>query len=175
MAYMRDNTGQRLDEIEVADVTTVTALVPGEVADAVDGHVPGSSLAFAQYGSATSTTDTANGLAISGLLVNVVGAGRPVEITWRFPGVYHSVAGVATVLAMAYQKAGVYQGYLPHIVNASSPWTDKQVGPLSLSHQMVLDDGVTYSFYPMFKPAAAGTSTIPSNGVVIQTMSVVSR
>lgn len=153
----------------------IDSIVEGIILDGLDSHTPGSTLGFTEYGSAFTTSDTANGAAVVGLVTTVEGAGRPAEISLFIPEIFHSVAGTKTIVALAYQKNGVYQGYLPVICGSTSPYTDQGTGPVNVKHQMVLTDGDDFTFYPLIKPAAAGTSTLNLSGVVRANLSVISR
>lgn len=160
------------------DVTPIVqALVPGEVADAVDGHVPGSSLAYAVRNSSLTTTEVFPAVAaIASLALTVTGAGRPVEVEFYVPEIYHSVVNARPGIGIAYQRDSIYVGTLRSVSKRSYSTTEGD--QLFVKSQIVLDDGIDYFFYPVFGAFSAGTTSLKVSGATggpVMTMSVVSR
>lgn len=155
----------------------VEALVPGEVADAVDGHVPGSSLGYVERASSYVVTNVAPALAASTAMgLTVTGAGRPVELEFYVPEIYHSVVGTRVVIGIAYQRDSIYQGNLRYVSKRS--YSDTEGDQMIVKSQLMLTSGHEYFFYPVFGAFAAGTTSLKVSGAAggpVMTMSAVSR
>lgn len=153
----------------------VNALVPGLVADELDSHVPGSVMYYGEITYAfIATTVNPTSTPVSALLATVTGSGRPVEVKLEVDSAYHSVTGQGVVLGVAFQRAGVYQGFL----GAITVYSPKNTAGIcsSLSRQKTLDAGVEYAFYPVVAGTAAGNAVLAnSGGLTLTKFSVVSR
>ena len=156
---------------------SVASLVPGEVADAVDGHVPGSSLGYVERASSYVVTNVAPALAASTAMgLTVTGAGRPVELEFYVPEIYHSVVGTRVVIGIAYQRDSIYQGNLRYVSKRS--YSDTEGDQMIVKSQLMLTSGHEYFFYPVFGAFAAGTTSLKVSGAAggpVMTMSAVSR
>lgn len=144
-----------------AALTGAGGAVAVAVEEQVEGHVPGTDLGTVQRGSnATSTTTAATDAAgdITGLSVTVVGQGRPVDIRFHAPGVYHSVAN--TLVSVILMCNGEVVGLNNQIGTENSPLTNN--GPsMSISRRTgILTFGTNYTFSVRLWGNAAGTSTL---------------
>lgn len=142
------------------------------VSEAVDGHTPGSVLAYAERTSTFTSVDTV-GTSVSSMLVNVTGAGRPAQVEWWVPGPFHTVANTRITVGIQWWRNSVYQGYL-QIGSARSPLTTNG-DSVTIARQLVLDDGVSYAFCPAVAGGAVGTTNLGISGANISYLSVISR
>ena len=139
--------------------------------------MPGSSLAYAVRNSSLTTTEVFPAVAaIASLALTVTGAGRPVEVEFYVPEIYHSVVNARPGIGIAYQRDSIYVGTLRSVSKRSYSTTEGD--QLFVKSQIVLDDGIDYFFYPVFGAFSAGTTSLKVSGATggpVMTMSVVSR
>lgn len=146
------------------------------VEEQVEGHIPGTDLGTVlRATSATSTTTAATDPAgdLTGLSVTVVGQGRPVDVRFHAPGVYHSVAN--TLVSVILMCNGEVVGTNNQIGTENSPRTDN--GPsMSISRRTgILTTGTSYTFSVRLWGAAAGTSTLVAASFCPIELAVTSR
>jgi hypothetical protein len=109
---------------------------------------------------------------IGGILCEVTGLGRPVDIEFFAPNIYHSVANT------------LVQYYL--IVDGASFTTNGQIGAAFspsitigpdgiMKRRIVLDEGVDYTFEVGVSGAAAGTCTLDANAAAQISLAVTAR
>lgn len=130
------------------------------VEQAVQDHTPGIELGYAsRTSSITSTATTSTGAtALVGLSVTVTGQGRPVDLRFFCPSIYHTTAnaGVSVVIV----RDGNVTGGDNQIGARFSPVTT--TGPsLSITRRTAtLVDGVSYTFTVRAWGTVAGTCTL---------------
>lgn len=149
------------DSDAFAALTGTGGAVAVAVEEQVEGHVPGTDLGtFQRPSNATSTTTAVTDAAgdITGMSVTVVGQGRPVDIRFFAPGVYHSVANTLVSVIIicngdvlnTNNQLGTERSHLTN--NGPSVAITRRTG--------VLTAGVSYTFKARLWSAAAGTSTL---------------
>jgi hypothetical protein len=130
------------------------SVVDAAVAEAIEAHTPGIELGFAER-----TTSFVSGNAdITTFSVGpITGQGRPVDITYFCPAVYHTVANT---LNRADLKVST-NGGAAAVVN--SGWimsTATTVGPsMRVTHRMLFASGSTYTVTVGVFQGTAGTMT----------------
>lgn len=144
-------------------------LTPAEadlaVEQAVQDHTPGIELGSVQRTAnftTTNTVSTSTAGDIPSFSIAVVGEGRPVDLRFHAPAVYHSVAN--TIVFASIVANGSVAGANSQLGGTFSPLTNN--GPsLSITHRTgVLTDGVTYTFTLRIWGAVAGTCTLVAAG-----------
>lgn len=138
----------------------------------IDERLAGTELGFAERLSPFTTTTTAPGTPVTGLSTLVTGQGRPVDVQFYAPNVYHSVANTDVI---CYLRAnGIDLDALGQTGSASSPSTT--AGPsLLITRRLVLLDGDDYTFDVCVFGGAAGTCNLVAAGFAAIQLSVVSR
>lgn len=142
--------------------------------EAFESQVPGTELGFAEKVNAFTTTNTnaSTVTPITGLTLALVGKGRPVDIEFYAPNVYHSVANTAVGFELIVNNA---------ILNASG-----QTGSVSspqtnagrsfyMKKRLVLVDGTNYAFGVSVYGGAAGNCSLTAAGFAQITLSATSR
>lgn len=147
-------------------VTGVATAVDEAVEQAIEDHTPGISLGYAER--PTSHTPTSGGT-IPSLTVIVVGQGRPVDIEAQVTKGYHSAASAP--LTFALQSGAV--SIASDEGNSYSTTTGKSFR--AKRSNMVLVDGVTYTFTILVAHGLAGTMTWFADANRPMSISVVSR
>lgn len=171
-------------EVDLADMQlevdqipdTVADLVPGEVAAAVAGHVPGSRMGYAESAVAFGTTNVAPTLAIISALTQVVtGTGRSVEIKVHLPRCYHTVANTGIIAGLFAIQTGFAGAYIDTIIGRTPSTTNADGCPIDLYAELTLGDGEEWTFAAYIAGLAAGTTGIAGGATIKQRLSVISR
>lgn len=143
----------------------VVALVPGEVANAVAGHTPGSEMLYVMRATNFSTTNTGTNLAlISGLVGVTTGVGRPCLVEAFLPRVSHSVVDGGVMLALYAVKTGS-PGQWIMLTERYTPKTAAGTGEgiyIRRRWSMAADEEWTFGVY--MSGVVAGTSTLYAGG-----------
>lgn len=126
----------------------INTTVETQVAEAVEGLAPGIQLAYKEMAYGASGTEVyPTAFNLPPLTLTVVGQGRPVEIEFYVPALYHSVANGGCFGAIFSQITGgsiVYEQVIEHY----SPKTDR--GPaltVKKTKTLVADTEYTFAFY----------------------------
>lgn len=154
--------------------TTLTSNVTEAVENAVEAHTPGMELGYAERvtpGSTTQIAANSNAL-IAGLVVTVVGQGRPVLIQFTCQGIYHSVANTGVTGYLEVNGSVT----LPQCQSAtvSSPSTSSG-RTMNINRRTILANGVSYTIKVGIFGTAAGTSIATAATFAAMQLSVISR
>lgn len=166
-----DNAYMPIAQAEVIDLQ-----VDAAVEQAVQDHTPGLELGYASRTSNFTTTNTVSTNAagnITSISVTVVGTGRPVDVRFHCPSVYHSVAntGVSVVLIRDGNTTGA-DNQIGAVLSQSTT-----TGPsLTITRRTAtLTAGVSYNFIARAWGSAAGTCTLVGASFCPIELSVTSR
>jgi hypothetical protein len=151
------------------------ASIDAAVEEAVEAHTPGIELGYASRTTTYTTTSTVTGasaVTITGLSVTVTGQGRPVDVRFYCPSVYHSVANTFVGASVnTGNPVGVNANLMAQqstlVNNGPSILIDYRTGILTL--------GASYTFQVSVWGAVAGTSTFVAASYCPMELSVTSR
>lgn len=140
----------------------------------MEAQVPGSSLGYAEKvnGFTTTNTEATTVSNITGLSVTVMGTGRPAEVSFYAPNVFHSVAN--TTVGFLLNVNGSLTSAIGQTGSVSAPGTTAGHS-FYMSRQVVLTSGVSYTFQVSVYGGAAGTSSLTAAGFTPITLSVTAR
>lgn len=164
---------------QIANGPLTGAAIDTKVDDLVDAalasHTPGAEIAYAERITPGSTVATAIGTAanITGLLVNVVGTGRPVEIELYLSGVYHTTAGSLISMYIANNGSVLTAGPTGYGIQGYAKSDINNAGRAGvLTRRMVLTAGVAYSFQAGFYSTVGASSVFAGAGYSVNYLSV---
>lgn len=166
-----DNSGRMPDDVLQAWADRMSwnsEDIAETVADSLAEHEAGLEIGSAERATDYSTTVTAAGTKIPGLVLNVTGSGRPVDLEARISNCFHSVANTG-VNGGIYVNGTQIQGDVVY-----SPQTAK--GPsLKIKQRMVLLDGIDYTIEVDLWGNAAGTCTMDVAATKPSTLTATNR
>lgn len=146
----------------VVEASAAAAMVNSLVEQAVQDHTPGIELGIASRTSAFTTTNTTAGNGalglIPGLTVTVTGAGRPVDVRFTAPAVYHSVAN--TFVGVSINAGNPLAATNATFASSQSTSTSNGNGLEATLRTATLNNGQSYTFQVNVWGAAAGTCTL---------------
>lgn len=157
--------------IDDQDAATLAA-IPPQVEAAIEAHVPGLEMGYAERTSTFTTTST-SAAQVTGMSVTVVGTGRPAEIEFYVPSIYHTSANVPLLVAVYTQLNGG-TATLTDVVTVRSPVTTDGP-PAIVRRRRVLSAGDSWSFHGFVRCETAGTLTALASSINPIALSVVSR
>lgn len=144
------------------EVSEATAMVTTLVEQAVQDHTPGIELGSASRTSAFTTTNITAGNGslglITGLTVTITGSGRPVDVRFTAPAVYHSVAN--TFVGVSINAGNPLAANNATFASSQSTLTNNGNALEATLRTATLNDGQSYTFQVNVWGAAAGTSTL---------------
>lgn len=143
-------------------IASIQPTVDTAVEDAVEAHTPGIEMGYAERTtSPTNNTQTAPGAnaLIPGLVVTVVGKGRPVDIEFLAQSAAHSVANTPMVFYLEV-NGSVTAAEAGSVVVASASTNVALGRAVVLRRRAVLTDGVSYTFKAGMYGTVAGTTAI---------------
>lgn len=156
----------------LARLAGVSADIPALVAAELASYEPGLEIGYSERTtSATSTQTVPNATGtISGLVVVVTGAGRPVDVRFESALAWNSTANKHSFASLMV-NGGAGGG-----ANGShSPVTTTGIG-LGFTRRMVLTDGVSYTFtVALYTESGGGTVTAFANATYPMSISVTNR
>jgi hypothetical protein len=138
---------------------SLQVLVDEAVEQATQDHIPGVELGYASRTTTYTTTSTVTGasaVTIPGVTATVVGQGRPVDVRFYAPSVYHSVANTFVGASV---NTGNPVGVNANLMVQQSTAVNNGPGILIEYRTSILTLGVSYTFQVSVWGAAAGTST----------------
>lgn len=143
------------------------------VEDALEAHTPGTELGYAASTASFSTNDAATlTTRIPDLVVPILGNGRPVEIKFFAPNVYHDIIGaIVTFYFVVDDVALTNDG---QIGSTFSP--QNTIGPsATIERRLVIPEGVTKTFKVGMLVGAGGEGHVIANPSARMHLSAVSR
>lgn len=163
--YFALTTNTNLKSVAGTDVAInvdqAAAMVATLVQQEVESHTPGIELgSVTRTSNATSTTVLSTNTAgdIGGLSLTITGQGRPVDVRFFAPGVYHSVANaMVSVILICNNNVTDTNN---QIGTENSPLTNNGPSMQITRRTGVLTAGVSYTFKVRLWGAVAGTSTL---------------
>lgn len=145
-----------------ATVDDVAAMVSSLVLQEVQDHTPGIDLGTASRTSAFTTTNTTAGNGslglITGLTVTITGTGRPVDVRFTAPAVYHSVAN--TFVGVSINAGNPLAATNATFASSQSTLTNNGNGLEATLRTPALNVGQSYTFQVNVWGGAAGTCTL---------------
>lgn len=137
--------------------TVPTEDIEAAVIEAVEANAAGITLAVAKR-TTNFVADTAT--AVSSFSITVVGTGNPVDIEFSAAKIYHNVTIGAVVTATIYATGGIYSltAIASDARSSFATANGPAVNPKALD--MVLTDGVSYTFVVYLSDNTAGNSTL---------------
>lgn len=158
------------------EVDQAAAMVATLVQQEIENHTPGIDLgSTTRTSNAMSTTVVSTNAAgdIANLSLNITGQGRPVDVRFHAPGVYHSTANaLVSVILICNNNVNDTNN---QIGTENSPLTNN--GPsMSITRRTgVLAAGASYTFKVRLWGAVAGTSTLVAASFCPIELTVTSR
>lgn len=145
---------------KTALTTLVETAADDAVEQAVETHTPGIELASSSRTSNFTTTNTVNTNAagnITSVSITVVGNGRPVDLRFHCPSVYHTVAN--TVISAVIMTDNNLLNTNNQIGATVSPLTTSGPSMTIVRRTAALVQGQSYTFTARTWASAAGTTT----------------
>lgn len=153
------------------------------IADGVAAHInldalPGAELAYAEFTSNWTTTNTSTASVVEaslipGVITTVIGEGRAVDIEVFCPGIYHSTANTA-VIAYLVVNGVSYAAGIGQAGAVSSP-TTSSVRSVFFKRRLVLQSGNSYTFRVGVAGGTSGTTTLFGASAYPITLSITRR
>ena len=144
--------------------TELRSAIESTFDDVFAEYAPGTELGYASRLTTFTTTNVSatSGGEIPAMTLSIVGTGRPVDILFNVPAVFHSV--VDTSVSVCLLVNGAFStSYDSQLAVGFSPKNNN--GPtLTLRRRILLTDGTTYNFGIRVVGGAAGTCTLVAAG-----------
>lgn len=157
--------------IDSQDESTID-LIPPQVEAAVEAHTPGIELAYAER-TTTFSVSTTDAALVPGISISVEGQGRPVDIEFYLPGLYHSVADTQVLAAIYYQING--GAALLDSMSADRSIVNTDGPSVFIKRRRIIPEGETWQFHGFIRTLVAGTATAKASGNEVIYIAATSR